>query len=93
MTRPLTTEAVAVYFGRRDNRANVERLSKIRRWRQQEGLTLSEVADLTGLSVAMLSLLERGQRQLLPRTKVQMARRLGVPVRELFDVEDLAANG
>jgi len=88
----LTTEPVAVYFGRRDNGANVERLSKIRRWRQQEGLTLSEVADLTGLSVAMLSLLERGQRQLLPRTKVQMARRLGVPVHELFDIEDLASD-
>jgi DNA-binding XRE family transcriptional regulator len=76
-----------------DKGAKLARLSKIRRWRQREGLTLAEVSGLTGLSVAMLSLVERGQRRLLPKTKVRVARRLGVPLRELFDVEDLAANG
>lgn len=92
LTRFLTTEPLPIKNGRRDNGAHLERLSKIRRWRQHEGLTLAEVSGLTGLSVAMLSLVERGQRQLLPMTRVQVARRLGVPLRELFDVEDLAAD-
>jgi transcriptional regulator with XRE-family HTH domain len=68
------------------------RLSKLRRWRRQEGLTLRETAGLTGVSVAMLSLVERRRRHFSPLTKVLVARRLGVPLRELFDVEDLAAD-
>ncbi len=75
-----------------DNGANTERLSKLRHWRESEGLTLVETSDLTGISVAMLSLVERGRRQLAPMTKVQVARRLGVPLRALFAVEDLAAD-
>jgi len=71
-----------------------ERLkSRLWRWRSSAGLTLEEVADLAGLSAAMLSRVERGQRQLAPLTKVRIARRLGVPVRELFEpdtVEDEA---
>jgi transcriptional regulator with XRE-family HTH domain len=70
----------------------MERLSKIRRWRRREGVTLAEVSGLTGMSIAMLSLVERGRRQLSPMAKVQIARRLGVPLRELFDVEDLAGD-
>jgi len=58
-------------------------------WRGDHGYTLEEVADLTGLSVPMLSRVERGQRSLKPATKVRVARRLGVPIRDLFDVEDL----
>lgn len=63
--------------------------NRLRLWRADKGLTLGEVADLTGLSVAMLSLVERGQRELAPMTRVRVARRLGVPIRDLFDVEDL----
>lgn len=63
--------------------------NRLRLWRADVGLTLGEVADLTGLSVAMLSLVERGQRELAPLTKVRVARRLGVPIRDLFDVEGL----
>jgi len=70
----------------------LERLTKIRRWRQREGLTLAEMSDLTGVSVAMFSLVERGQRTLSPMTRVKVARRLGVPLRDLFDIEDLAAD-
>jgi transcriptional regulator with XRE-family HTH domain len=63
--------------------------SKLFRWRADAGLTLEEVSDLTGLSVAMLSRVERRKRQMRPETKVRMARRLGVPVRDLFEVEEL----
>ena len=55
----------------------------------ENNLTLEEESDLTGLSVSMLSRAERGDRQLAPLTKVKVARRLGVPIRDLFDVDPL----
>lgn len=61
--------------------------NRLRLWRANAGLTLEEVADLTGLSPAMLSLVERGDRNLAPMTKVRVARCLGVKVRDLFDVD------
>jgi transcriptional regulator with XRE-family HTH domain len=63
--------------------------SRLRRFRESAGWSLSEAADLAGLSAAMLSRVERGERQMAPQTKVTLARRFGVPVRELFDVDDL----
>jgi transcriptional regulator with XRE-family HTH domain len=48
-----------------------------------------EVSGLTGVSVPMLSLVERGLRQLAPLTRVRVARRLGLPVQELFPPEPL----
>jgi transcriptional regulator with XRE-family HTH domain len=64
--------------------------SKLRRWREASGLSLREVADLTGLSVPMVSRVERGQRQLAPLTKAAFARRLGVPIADLFDIDPIA---
>lgn len=61
--------------------------NRLRDWRNRNGYTLEEVAGITGLSVSMLSLVERGKRNLKPATKILMARRLGVPVAELFDVD------
>lgn len=58
--------------------------SRMRVWRQRHGLTLDEMSDLTGLSTAMLSRAERGERQIAPLKRVAMARILGVRVRELF---------
>ncbi len=67
-----------------------ERLrNRLRLWRADAGLTLQEVADLTGLSTAMLSRVESGHRQLAPMTRVRVARRLGVPIHELFEVEEI----
>jgi len=63
--------------------------NRIRHWRQQLGYSLEEVADLVGLSIAMLSRVERGERQLSPAARIAVSRRLGVPIRELFDVEEL----
>ena len=55
-----------------------------RKWRKDHGLTLEEVSDLTGYSVAMLSRVERGERNMKPLRRVEVARSLGVSVRDLF---------
>lgn len=70
-------------------RANIERMTRtrLRAWRLAQGLTMAEVADLTGFSPSMLSRLERGERVPIPRTKVLIARALGVSIRDLFDVD------
>lgn len=66
-------------------------MSPLKAWRESNGLSLEEVADLAGLSAAMISRVERGQRQMAPLTKVQVARRLGVRVRDIFEVLDVPA--
>jgi transcriptional regulator with XRE-family HTH domain len=63
--------------------------NRLRLWRANAGLTLEEVADLTGVSVAMLSRAERGEREFSPMAKIRVARCLGVRVRDLFEVEPL----
>lgn len=63
--------------------------NRLRLWRARHSLTLDEVAGLTGLSPAMLSRAERGQRQFAPLTKVHIARCLGTSVSDLFEVEEL----
>ena len=61
--------------------------SKLWAWRVNNDLSQQDMADLTGLSPAMISLVERGKRNLRPTTKAKVARRLGVPIAILFDVE------
>ena len=61
----------------------------LRAWRQAYQLTLQELADLSGISVAMLSRVERGERRLKPEIKVLIARRLGVRVRDLFPIQEV----
>jgi transcriptional regulator with XRE-family HTH domain len=63
--------------------------SPLRDWRIENDLTIEEVAGLTGLSPSMHSLVERNKRRLAPLTKVLVARRLGVPVGELFPPEPI----
>jgi transcriptional regulator with XRE-family HTH domain len=64
-------------------------ITKLLSWRIGQGWTQDEVADLAGLSKAYISRLERGERCATPSTKVEMARRLGAPVSDLFEVESL----
>jgi transcriptional regulator with XRE-family HTH domain len=64
--------------------------NQLRLWRVRQGLTIEEVADLAGLSPAMVSRVERGERQLAPLTKARVARCLGVSIRELFPVAEEA---
>lgn len=66
-----------------------DRSNRLREWREQRGWTLSEMSRLLGLSVAMLSRVERGERQLRPETRVLIARRLRVRVDHLFPAEPL----
>jgi transcriptional regulator with XRE-family HTH domain len=61
--------------------------SKMWAWRAAHDLSLRDVADLVGLSESMLSRVERGERQLRATTKALVARRLGVPIGDLFDIE------
>jgi transcriptional regulator with XRE-family HTH domain len=63
--------------------------SPLRAWRVENDLTIEEVAGLTGLSPSMHSLVERNKRRLAPLTKIHVARRLGVPVAELFPPEPI----
>jgi transcriptional regulator with XRE-family HTH domain len=49
--------------------------NRLQAWRIANGLTLQDISDLTGLSVPMLSRLERGERQPHPVTKIKIARR------------------
>jgi transcriptional regulator with XRE-family HTH domain len=73
---------------------NVEQLrNRLRQWRIDAGLSQDEVSDLTGVSKAMLSRVERGERELAPLTKVKVARRLGVRVADLFEVEEITEVG
>jgi transcriptional regulator with XRE-family HTH domain len=62
----------------------VDHSNRLREWRKSVGLTLGEVAALTGLSIAALSRVERGERNMAPLTRVRFARLLGVPLAELF---------
>jgi transcriptional regulator with XRE-family HTH domain len=61
--------------------------NQLRLWRVRHGLSLEDVADLTGYSVAMISRAERGERTFSPLAKVAVARALDVRVRDLFDIE------
>ncbi len=56
-------------------------------WREAHRLSLREVADLTGISLSMLSRIESGDRQPSALLKVRIARRLGAHISELFDTE------
>jgi transcriptional regulator with XRE-family HTH domain len=61
-------------------------ICKLRDWRERQRLTLEDVSDLTGLSISMISRLERGERRLKAPKKVLLARRLNVRVRDIFEV-------
>jgi transcriptional regulator with XRE-family HTH domain len=61
----------------------------LRSWREQHGLSLADVAGLTGLSDGYLSRLESGERRARPLVKVAIARRLGTSVAVLFPPDPL----
>ncbi len=67
--------------------------TRLRLWRSNAGWSLQEVADVVGCSTSMLSRLERGQRNASPKLRVVMARRLGVAVGDLFEVELIEDDG
>jgi transcriptional regulator with XRE-family HTH domain len=62
-------------------------MSRLKEWRKGKGLSLAEVAALTGRSVAGVSRIERGERGLRPLQRVAFARALGVSIEEIFERE------
>ncbi|MHB1341695.1 MAG: helix-turn-helix domain-containing protein [Coriobacteriia bacterium] len=56
----------------------------LRTLRLSRGETLTDVADATGVSVAMLSRLERGQRSPSPETLCVLAGHFGLPAEEML---------
>jgi len=67
----------------------VRKRSRLQVWRETHRLTQQELADLTGFSAAMISLVENGHRNLSREGKVILARRLGVAIAEIFEPEPL----
>ncbi len=59
----------------------------------EAGVTLEELAGLTGWSEPYLSRVERGERKLKPLDRVRLARAVGVPVGALFEPEFPQPNG
>lgn len=64
-------------------------MTRLRSWRIGNDYTLHEVSDITGFSEAFLSRLEREQREASAETKKVIARRLGVSISDLFEVEEV----
>ena len=62
--------------------------ARIRAMRLRQGLTLKDVGDRTGVSVSMLSMLERGVATASVQTLVSVASALGVHMYDLFDHPD-----
>ncbi|HEX8825690.1 MAG TPA: helix-turn-helix domain-containing protein [Archangium sp.] len=61
---------------------------RIRTLRERRGLTQEDFAVRCGISVSFASLLERGERSPSYETLVQVAGALGVPLADLFRVEE-----
>jgi len=66
---------------------------RIRALRERRGLTQEDLAARCGISVSFASLLERGERSPSYETLVQVAAALGVPLAELFQLEEDEAVG
>jgi transcriptional regulator with XRE-family HTH domain len=56
----------------------------LQKWCKENDLSATELADLSGYSVAYISLIMRGKRVPPWRVKVAIARALGIRVAEVF---------
>ncbi len=56
---------------------------KIKKLREQRALSLSDVAQITGLSRVTINRIENGKQRPMPRTIRKLANALGVTVEEL----------
>jgi transcriptional regulator with XRE-family HTH domain len=64
---------------------------QIRRLRAERGLTLEEVAGLSGVSIGSLSQIERGKGNPAFFTLTKIAHALGIPVARFFHIERTAS--
>ncbi|MFJ2029596.1 helix-turn-helix domain-containing protein [Streptosporangium sp. NPDC087985] len=62
--------------------------NQIRSIRKEAGLTLDQLSELSGLSIGIVSQIERGRANPSFATLVQLAHGLGIPVGRLFQVQD-----
>lgn len=56
---------------------------KIKKIREQRALSLSDLAEVTGLSRVTINRIENGKQRPMPRTIRKLAKALGVTVEEL----------
>jgi len=56
---------------------------KVKKLREQRALSLSDVAEITGLSRVTINRIENGKQRPMPRTIRKLANALGVNVEEL----------
>lgn len=61
---------------------------QVRSIRKEVGLTLERLGELSGLSIGLISQIERGLANPSFATLVQLAHGLGIPVGKLFQVQD-----
>ena len=76
-------------MGNRRGPKPVEPASRLHAWRIGHDLSLGELSDLTGMDPTSIWRIEQGQRNPSIRTKVLLARRLGVRIGDLFEVPPL----
>lgn len=74
--------------GEEIGRAIGERVKALRLSRYGRRLTQGEIARAAGVSVSYLSMIERGERSPAVETLSEIAGALGVPLAELFRIED-----
>lgn len=61
---------------------------KVRRLREDQGMTVTELAHAAQLSKAFVSMVERHQRNSSPRTALRLAQALGCAVADLREKDD-----
>jgi len=66
---------------------------KIKKLRQQQALSLSDLAELTKLSRVTINRIENGKQNPMPRTIRRLAKALGVSVQELTSEEAKSHQG
>ncbi len=63
---------------------------KLKHWRQDRGLSLRDLEDLSGVSYGMIGQLERGVTNPSYETASRLAKALRIPVQYLWDLAPLS---
>lgn len=77
-------------FDKTPNAPPMEPDFHLREWRKRRGLTLQQVADLTGVELAAISRYERGEREPNVSKILVLARALNIHPADLFRTPDEA---
>lgn len=59
-------------------------MKRLREWREKRSFSVRELAKLTGISAATVTLLETSERHARPKTARDLAKALGVEPEELY---------